>query len=200
MKIPIKLQEKIKENVFNHLKNSKADVMSIGLRIKHIEMMLKLAQRENILDDSLFIKIMFHDVCKFEESEFIDHSILSGKYLLKFYKEDKDLQEAIKPFDMSCILIAVEHHSEKENYICHTLDIKILMELDILSKFTEDYNFLYYTMSDMDKAEFFLSRLNKLINKIKKLKSHGRRKIILEDLYQSIVQQHIEILHEIYKK
>ena len=200
MKIPIKLQEKIKENVFNHLKNSRADVMSIGLRIKHIEMMLKLAHKENILDDSLFLAIMFHDVCKYEEDGFTDHSSLSEKYLLNFYKNDKDLQKAINSNKMANILIAVERQSSKENYIFHQPDIKILMELDILSKFTEDYNFLYYTMTGIDKSEFFLSRLNKLINKINKIKAYSKRKIILEDLYQSIIQEHIEILHEIYKK
>ena len=109
IKIPQELQNKIlQEVVYRHLNETKTDDMSYSLRVKHIEMMIKLAEDNNLLDDTLLIAIIFHDVCKFEEGS---HDKLGSKFLHDHREVINSLEFELDTEEAELMIL---HHSEQK--------------------------------------------------------------------------------------
>ena len=191
VKMSKELQNIILEEVYRHLNETKTDDMSYSLRVKHIEMMIKLAEDNNLLDDTLLIAIIFHDVCKFEEGS---HDKLSSEYLHKCGKLIN--LSRFKP-NTEEAEIMISRHSDKENYAIYNDKIKVLMELDILSKYTEEYNDLYYLLirNNCEEINFYQRRMNKLIKSIRKLNTTN---LICQKIYNRLVDEMNTIMKNLF--
>ena len=166
IEMPKELQNKILEKVvYRHLNETKTDDISYLLRVKHIEMMIELAKDNDLLDDTLLVAIMFHDVCKFEEGR---HDKLGSKFLHDHKEVINSLEFELDTEEAELMIL---HHSDKESYTIYNDKIKLLMELDIVSKYTKEYNDLYYSLirNNCEKINFYQRRMEKLISSIEKL-------------------------------
>ena len=91
----------------------------------------------------------------------------------------------------------ISRHSDKENYAIYNDKIKVLMELDILSKYTEEYNDLYYllTRDNCEEINFYQRRMNKLIKSIRKLNTTN---LICQKIYNRLVDEMNTIMKNLF--
>lgn len=94
-------------------------------------------QVKEIIENDILTSVIFlgliHDIYKFRETDKVDHGVLASEFFKNYCKNNKlKMTGIVKKMNE-----AVKHHSEKgRNY--DNLYYKILVDADILSKYTEE--------------------------------------------------------------